>query len=259
MMDALAAEWLKLRSVRSTAWTLAALAGSVLLCLLWSWVVARAWDGRPPGERASLRAAPAEQPLVLALPVCAAVLGALSITSEYATGMVRTSMAAVPARPRLFAAKALVLAGVVLPAGLASVAAAVAAGRVIVGDRAVPSFAEPVAEQLPHLLAMAAWAAVIALVGYGAGAALRSTAGAITAVVVLLMVLPPLADLLPAPWDERAGSVLLTRLPDQIAAAPAAPGGAGSFSPAGALAVLFLYAAAALAAGAYSFVRRDAR
>ncbi|MEW2357068.1 ABC transporter permease [Spirillospora sp. NPDC029432] len=256
-MDALAAEWHKLRSVKSTAWTLAALAGSVLLCFLWSWFVARHWDGRPPGERASMRAAPAEQPLVLALPVCAAVLGALAITSEYATGMIRTSMATVPARPRLFAAKAVVVAGVVLPAGLASVTAAVTVGRAIVGGRAVPSFAEPVTGQVPHLLGLAVWAAVIALVGYGAGAVLRSTAGAITAVVVLLMVLPPLADLLPGPWDARAGSVLLTRLPDQIAAAPAAPGGAELLSPTGAVAVLLLYAAVALAAGAFSFVRRD--
>ncbi|MFI0356763.1 ABC transporter permease [Actinomadura sp. 9N407] len=256
-MDVLASEWLKLRSVRSTAWILSVLAAFVLLCGLWSWYIASYWDGLTPERRATIQTAPAEQPLVLALPICAAVLGALAITAEYATGMIRGSLAAVPRRPALFAAKAVLVGGVTLVTGLACMTVAVAAGRLIVGDRAVPSFGAPVSEQVPHLLAMAASAAVIALVAYGAGAALRSTAATITAVVVLLMVLPSIANLLPAPWGERATSVLLTNLADQIAAAPGSSGEMGTLSPAGAIAMLAAYAVAALAAGAVTFVRRD--
>jgi hypothetical protein len=257
VVNVLASEWLKLRSVRSTTWTLGAVAAFVLLSVLWSWYVASYWDGLTPERRAVVQAAPAEQPLVLALPVCAAVLGALAITAEYATGTIRGSLAAVPRRTALYAAKAVLVGAVTLVTALVCVTLAVAAGQVIVGDRKVPSFEAPVSGQVPHLLALAASAAVIALVAYGLGAALRSTAATITAAVGLLMVLPSIANLLPAPWDERVRSLLPSNLADQIAAAPGSSGPLGSLSPAGAMAVLAAYAITALAVGATAFVRRD--
>jgi ABC-type transport system involved in multi-copper enzyme maturation permease subunit len=259
VLDAIAAEWMKLRSVRSTLCTLGVVAGFVLLCGLWSWYAARYWDGLAPERRATARAAPAEQPLVLALPICAAVLGALSVTSEYATGMIRTSLAAVPGRGALFAAKAVVAGAVALVAALVSLTVAVALGWWIVGDRPIPSFEGTVTGQVPHLLALAAWAGVIALVGCGLGAVLRSTAGTITVLVGVLLVLPMFAGFLPGTsWGEVVSSVLPLSLPDQIAAPPGITGDPGVLSPAGAIAVLAAYAVAALALGAFSFVRRDA-
>jgi hypothetical protein len=237
-----ASEWLKLRSVRSTLHTLGVVVVFVLLCGLWSWFAASYWDGLSPERRATAMAAPAVQPLVLALPVCAAVLGGLAVTSEYATGMIRTSLAAVPRRGLLFAAKAAVVGAVTLVTSLVCLSVALALGRLIVGDRPIPTFEPSVGEQAPHFLALSATTAVIALVACGTGAVLRSTAGTLT---------------MPAPWGERFTSVLPLMLPFQIVAAPGSSNDPEVLSPVAAAAVLALYAAVALAMGALSFLRRD--
>ncbi|MEU8346379.1 ABC transporter permease [Spirillospora sp. NPDC048832] len=256
--DAIAAEWYKLRTVRSTAAVLGTVAAFVLLCALWSWYVARYWDGLSPARRATARAAPAEQPLVLALPVCAVVLGALTLTSEYSSGMIRTTLAAMPRRSGTFLAKAIVAAALMAAAAGAALAAGTVAGAVIVGDRAVPTFQGRTAEVAAHLLWVGLETAAITLVAFGLGAVLRSTAATITGGMAVLFVLPPLVRLLPAPWDERIWSALPGGLANQIAAAPGSSGDTGVLSPPAAVALLAAYVAAALGAGAYAFTRRDA-
>ncbi|NKZ03381.1 hypothetical protein [Actinomadura latina] len=198
-----AAEWYKLRSVRSTGAVLGAVAGFMLLCVLWSWYVARYWDGLTDAQRATAETAPGEQPLAVSLPVCAVVLGALTLTSEYSTGMIRTTLAAMPRRGTLLMAKAGVAAATL-------------------------------------------------------GAVLRSTAATITSGMAVLFVLPPLARLLPAPWDERIWSALPGALANQIAGPPGSSGGHGALPPPVAAGLLAAYAAVALGAGAYAFARRDA-
>ena len=256
-MSVLMSEWLKLRSSRSTLHTLTAVIAFLLLCCLWSWFAARHWDSLPPGRRVDLRIAPAVQPLVVALPICAGVLGCLVVTAEYATGMIRTSLAAVPRRGALFAAKASVAGAATLVTSLLCLSAAVAAGRLIAGDRPIATFEPSAAEQLPRVLALGATATVVALMACGIGAVLRSTAGTVTAVVVLLAVLPSIAGLMPEPWGGRVAAVLPARLADQIAAAPGSSQDPGPLTPAVAAALLAAYAAVALALGAYSFIRRD--
>ncbi|SNT45392.1 ABC-2 family transporter protein [Actinomadura meyerae] len=256
--DAIAAEWYKLRTVRSTAAVLGTVAAFVLLCALWSWYVARYWDGLSPERRATARAAPAEQPLVLALPVCAVVLGALTLTSEYSSGMIRTTLAAMPRRSGTFLAKAIVAAALMAAAAGAALAAGTVAGAVIVGDRAVPTFQGRTAEVAAHLLWVGLETAAITLVAFGLGAVLRSTAATITGGMAVLFVLPPLVRLLPSPWDERIWSALPGGLANQIAAAPGSSGDTGVLSPPAAVALLAAYVAVALGAGAYAFTRRDA-
>ncbi|WP_285700123.1 ABC transporter permease subunit [Actinomadura sp. NBRC 104412] len=256
--DAAGAEWIKLRSVRSTLWILAVVAASVLLCMLWSWYVASHWDGLTPEQRATVRTPPAEQPLLPALPVCAAVLGALSITSEYATGTIRTSLAAVPGRGTLFAAKVSVSGVMALTTSLVALTVAVAAEQLIVGDRPIPAFEGTMLDRLPCLVALSSLAGVIALVGCGLGAVLRSTARTITILVGVLMVLPTFGGVVPG---SRLGEVVVSvsplSLPFQIAAPPGDTVDLGILSPLAATAVLAAYAATALALGAFSFVRRD--
>ncbi|MEU8125108.1 ABC transporter permease [Spirillospora sp. NPDC049024] len=258
MIDALAAEWYKLRTVRSTFAVFGTVAAFMLLCLLWSWYVARYWDGLPPARRATAKVAPAEQPLAVALPVCAVVLGALTFTSEYAHGMNRTTLAALPNRPVLFASKAGVAAAAMLVAALAALAAGAATGNAIVGSRPVATFQGPAADVAVHLLWLGLTTAAITLVACGLGAVLRSTAGTITAGMAVLFVVPGLARLLPSPWDERIWSALPGSLSDQIAGAPGSSTDHGVLSPSAAVAVLAAYAAVALGAGAFSFTRRDA-
>ncbi|CNG64276.1 ABC-type transport system involved in multi-copper enzyme maturation%2C permease component [Mycobacterium tuberculosis] len=256
--DAVAAEWWKLRSVRSTWAVLGTVGGFMLLCVLWSWYVARYWDGLSAAQRETVRVAPAEQPLAVSLPVCAVVLGALTVTSEYSSGMIRATLAAVPRRGVLFMAKGGVAAAVMGAAALVAPAARSVAGAVIVGDRPVATFQGSAADVAVHLLWLGLTTAAITLIAFGLGAVLRSTAATITCGVAVLFVLPGLARLLPSPWDGRILSALPGNLSNQIAGPPGTPGDHGALSPPLAVTFLVAYTAIALAGGAYVFARRDA-
>ncbi|MGI5202258.1 ABC transporter permease subunit [Spirillospora sp. CA-108201] len=258
MIDALAAEWYKLRTIRSTFAVLGTVAAFMLLCVLWSWYVTRYWDGLPAAKKATAQAAPAEQPLAVALPVCAVVLGALTVTSEYAHGMVRTTLAVLPVRPALYAAKGSVAAATMLAASLAALAAGTAAGNAVVGDRPVAAFQGSAADVAVHLLWLGLTTAAITLIAFGLGAALRSTAATITVGMAVLFVAPGLAQLLPSPWDERISSALPGSLSNQIAGPPGSSTDHGVLAAPAAIALLVTYTAVVLGAGAFAFTRRDA-
>ncbi|GAA2124177.1 ABC transporter permease subunit [Actinomadura napierensis] len=258
MIDAMAAEWWKLRSVRSTFAVLGVIAAFAVLCVVWSLYAAHYWDGLSAARRATFEAAPPEQPLSIALPVCAVVLGALPLTSEYASGMIRTSLAAMPRRRTLFAAKAAVPGAAMLVAALVSLAAGVLAGRAAVDGRPLRAFDAPLADHVPYVLAMAAATAAITLITFGLAAVLRSTAGTITAGMAVLFVVPPVANFLPGPWDERIWSVLPSSLPGQIAAPPGASSSRDGLPPLASALLLAAYTAVALGVGARVFGKRDA-
>lgn len=258
MIDALAAEWYKLRTVRSTAAVFGAVGAFMLLCVLNSWYVGHCWDGLSAAERTRTEGSPPDQLLAVTLPVCAVVLGALTLTSEYASGMHRTSLTALPRRLTLYTAKAGVAGGAMLAAALASLAVGFLAGKAIVGDRDVPTFHGSAGATAAHLRWVGLSAAALTLITYGVGAVLRSTAATITSMLAMLIVVPVLTRLLPSPWDDRAWSPLPGALAGQIAPAPGTSGGDGLLPGPVAAALLAGYAAAAPAVGAYSFARGDA-
>jgi ABC-2 type transport system permease protein len=117
---ALRSEWVKLRSVRSTVWTLTTMV--VLTVAMSAWYASNAamnadigpdgtlQGGAPDPTRSTLMGIVIGQMAVL-------VIGALAVTSEYSTGMIRTSLTAMPRRGVVAAAKAIVLGGVTLAAG----------------------------------------------------------------------------------------------------------------------------------------------
>jgi hypothetical protein len=254
--DALASEWLKLRSVRSTWYVLGVVAVTVPLAAFLAKQGVDAWDGLPPARRAGFQGQAMEQALLPLVQLCMAVLAVLAITSEYATGMIRTSVTAVPRRSALLAAKAAVVAAISLAAGQVAVGAMFLACRAIVGDRPIPpGYTTGVSDEIPLVLASGLSVAVIALVALGLGTVMRSTAGAIVAVCVLLFVSPLAANLLAAPWNDRIASVLPSGLAAQLVDHPTAVGG---LPPLGALAVLLAYVIVALGAGAVVLARRDA-
>lgn len=253
MTDVLAGEWIKARSVRSTTAILAACAAILAVGAVLTMLMVRDWDGSPPDVRARFANADTS---VVALPLaqfCLAALSALVITSEYGSGMIRTSLVAVPRRRTVFAAKALVVAAVTLVAGQAVAFAAFAAGRLIVGDRPPPlGFATSAADALPGVVGAGLSMTTVGLVALGVGAVLRSTAGSLMVIGALLFVLPTLAPLLPQPWDDRAAAAMLPSLAFEVT------GGSGAaMSPTEAL-VAVVYVVGALAAGAVAITRRDA-
>jgi hypothetical protein len=185
----------------------------------------------------------------------AGVLGVLTVTSEFSSGMIRATFAAAPRRPLVLATKAAVLGAVMLATGELFAFAAFFVGQAALTAPA-PHAVLGQPGVLRAVLMAGAYPALIALIGLGLGAVIRHTAGAICAVVVVLFLLP----LLIAPLGASAQDEVVRFLPEQIAALsltavrPVAP----ALSPALAFGLLCAYAAAALAAGAWGLARRDA-
>ncbi|MCX4787845.1 MULTISPECIES: ABC transporter permease [unclassified Streptomyces] len=188
-----------------------------------------------------------------------AVLAVLAMSSEYGTGTIRVTLAAVPGRVRVLAAKATVVTGAVVAAGTLAVLGSLLAGRLLLPGNGFGTAALSLTEP-PTLRAAAGsvlYLGLIALLSLGTATAVRDTAGAITAVLGLLYAFPVVALMVAdETWRERlqelapssAGlAVQATRNLDILPIAPW-PG----------LGVLTAWAGAALLAGVAVFRLRDA-
>jgi ABC-2 type transport system permease protein len=249
----LRSEFTKIRSVRSTALTLAAffVASAAIGVLI------------AAGDRSHAGLAqfdPTRDSLVGVLYIGALIIeaaGVLVITSEYGTRMIAASLTAMPRRGVLYAAKAIALTCVTLAAGLVTTFTSFFAGQAVVAStHAGASIASP--GSLRGLLLTTLLVPCFALVAFGLGAVIRHTAGAITAVFGLLFVLPLSVNAFPAGWYDA----LLRWIPDDAALfqiAGAKPVARHYlFGPYGELAVFAGYAVIAVAAGAVTLRRRDA-
>ncbi len=201
LAGALRSEFTKLRSVRSTYWSLLLL---VLAGIAWAVAncagVAAHWPQTPPSQRGFLDATQdSVAGLALLGQLIVVVLGALAITSEYSTGMIRTSLTVQPRRGVVFAAKAVVLTAVILVIATATSFAAFFTGQYLLrSTHQAATLGQP--DVLRAVLATALYIALSGLFSFGLGAMLRSTAGALTAAYALLFLLPQLAKALPSQW-----------------------------------------------------------
>jgi ABC-2 type transport system permease protein len=253
MTDVLAAEWIKLRSVRSTYWTvLVSTVLTVAVALLTARnVVAHAADLSPAdlAER---------DPLATVLTglyvtqVGFGLLGVLAIGSEYATGQIRTTFTAVPRRPHVLVAKAVAAGAVALVVGEVAALGAFAAARPILASRHLAAgIFDPGVPRA--LLAAGAFLGLVALVGLGLGAIIRHTAGAVAVLFTMVFVAPQAVGALPAPWDTRVEPYLLPNLGQQMYGLRP-----GTLSPGIATCWCAAYAAVALGLAAVLIARRDA-
>jgi ABC-2 type transport system permease protein len=247
-------EWLKLRSVRSTAWILlvfaAGLIGIAILVLSHE-----NWAAMSPSDRAAFD--PTNDGFAgLALGQLAfGVLGVLIITSEFSSGMIRATFAAVPRRPLLLAAKAGVLGGVTLVAGEVLAFVSFAVGEAVLRSPAPhASLGQP--GVLRAVLMAGAYPALIALIGLGLGAIIRHTAGAISAVVGVLFVLPLILVPLGTSLQNSVGKFLPMIIAEN--SITAVKPDLDNLAPGVGFGLLCLYAMAALAAGGWLLTRRDA-
>jgi ABC-2 type transport system permease protein len=240
-------EWLKLRSVRSTWWTvLVFAAGLVGLAVL---VMSRQHNG-PSFDPTNDSFAG----LIIGQ-VAFGVLGVLAVTSEFSSGMIRATFAAAPRRPLVLAAKAAVLGVVTLLAGEILAFAAFAVGQAVLKGPA-PHAALGQPGVLRAVLLGGAYPVLIALIGLGLGALIRHTAGAISAVVGVLFVLPLILVPLGTSIQNAAGQFMPMLIAENsLTAVKPVP---HSLSPGLGFALLCAYAAVALAAGAWALARRDA-
>jgi ABC-2 type transport system permease protein len=247
-------EWLKLRSVRSTWWTMLVFAaGMIGLAIL---IMAHfRWATMPAAQRAGFD--PTNDSLAgLAIGQLAlGVLGVLAITTEFSSGLIRLTFAAAPRRPLVLAAKTAVLAGVTLVAGEILAFVAWGLGEVVLKSPAPhATLGQP--GVLRAVLMGGAYPALIALIALGLGAVIRHTAGAISAVVGVLFVLPLILVPLGTSIQNSVGQFMPMMIAENslTAVKPISH----SLSAGAGFGVLCLYAAAALAVGCWTLARRDA-
>jgi hypothetical protein len=255
VIDTVAAEWLKIRTVRSTLALLASVVVALALGALISHLMTADYDRSSPAERELFGAADPSMVVIPYAQVCAGVVGALCIASEHATGMIRSVLTAVPRRAEVLAAKAVVVGALSLLFGLVTALACAVSTLLITGGRPRPiaPFAS-FGDTLPTVFAGAVSVAVVGLVGLGLGALVRSSAGALVTVCVLLFVLPVLVNLLPFPWNVRSSAVMLPYLAMQLSGdVEGVP-----LVPLGAAAVAAGYLVLFLGAGGAALLRRDA-
>ena len=150
-------------------------------------------------------------------------LGVLAISSEYATGLIRTTFASVPRRRAVIAAKAAVVGVVSLLAGeLIAFATFFTGQQALSAQHLNVALAHPGA--LRGVLAAGFYLAVMAWVGLGLGTVIRHTAGAITAVTGVVFLLPTIVGALPAPWNTDIGRYTLNLAAQQTIAQHPHPG-----------------------------------
>jgi ABC-type transport system involved in multi-copper enzyme maturation permease subunit len=202
---------------------------------------------------------PAQQSLagLLVGQLIIAVLGALTITSEYSTGMIRTSLAAMPRRATLFAAKGAVFAAVALLTGLVASFASFFIGQALMsGQHISVAIGDP--GVLRAVTGGGLFVAACGVLAYGLGAMLRHTAGAITAAIGLLFVTFILVNLLPPAWQDQVDKWIPFNAGSQIWTVNAHVGQRPMLPPWPGYAVLCGYAAAAVLAGLILLRNRDA-
>jgi ABC-2 type transport system permease protein len=247
-------EWTKLRSLPSTAWSLLA---AVALIVGFGALYSVLRVTRPPSNPAALAAFdPAAVSLtgVQLAQLAVGVLGVLVVAGEYATGTIRTSLAAVPRRLPLLWGKAIVFALTILALCVPATLAAFLVGQSILArERLDIALSDPGVARA--VLGSALYLTAVGLLGLALGALLRSTAAAVATLFGLLFGPQLLTGLLPAAWSDvvypylpaPAGVAVTSVRPDPAALAPWT--GFGLFC---------LYVAVVLALGAWRLRSRDA-
>jgi hypothetical protein len=249
----LRSESCKLRSVRSTWWALAAavafnVAAAALLAIFLPGALSASQKTTIDSTRLSLGGLHLSQ-------IAIGVLGVLVITSEYGTGMIRATLAAVPQRRLMLAAKTLVFAATALLTGMAACFAAYFIFQVFLpgGDSMRTSLSDP--GVLRAVTGAGLYLTVLGLFGLGLGAVIRSSGGTIATLFGVLFVPPLIMTLLPSSWQDTIGPYLPMHAGETIYTVQHE---AGTLAPWTGFGVFCLYAAAALAAGFFLIRHRDA-
>ncbi|CAH9414544.1 ABC transporter permease subunit [Streptomyces globisporus] len=240
--QALAYEWIKFRSVRSTVWTTVATA---LLPVLGAVFVAT--TGSLQSDDTVLGGS---LTLSVVAQMLAAVVGALVMTGEYSSGTIRTTFAARPRRSTVLAAKAALVAGVMYVLALASCTLAY-----LLGDALLPEGRYAQGDPLPALFGIAASFAVAAVLGLAVGTLVRHSAGAVTTVIGLLLLPSLFGPLFGDAERWIAGLSPTAALEKLIQTSDAAADTVGSLGPWPSLLLVAAYTTA-LALGALVLLRR---
>jgi len=253
------AEWTKIRSVRSTVWTLLIF---IVLCIgltaLITWLTDSNWNG---SQAASRDSSALSDPVGFILgtgvglgQLAIAVLGVLVISTEYSTGVIRASLLAVPRRVPVLAAKAAVFAVLlIVVTEIVSYCSFFVGAAILHAHVPVSLSGSGVARAVAGA---GLYLTVLGLFSLAIGTMIRHTAGGISAAIGVVFVLPILSGLLPGNWGahidaylpEQAGT-LITHTREQSG---------DLLSPWQGFGVLCLWTVLLFAVAAYLLQRRDA-
>jgi ABC-2 type transport system permease protein len=251
----LLSEWTKLRSVRSTKWSLAVgFLLTIAFPVIFSLVTRSHWHSMSANERSG------RHPLDIALAgvnvaqLAIAVLGVLLISAEYSTGSIRSTLTAAPKRLPVLWAKVLDYAVVslvlVVPAVLVSFFASQAILHTI--HPLHISFTQPGVAR--SVVGGALYVMLVGIFALAIGAIVRNTAGGIAAFAAIFFVLPPLMFVLPQSWNNAISQYLPSEAGRQVFALHHA---AHTLRPLTGGLLFTGYCALALAIAAVLLVRRD--
>ncbi|MDT0377736.1 ABC transporter [Streptomyces sp. DSM 42041] len=248
LRGALAFEWTKLWSVRATWWNL--LIGVVLAVGFGAMLGLSADASAQKGLDVALPAPHVAAQGITVAQLTVVVLATLALTGEYTGGSIRSTLQSVPVRGRMLLAKTAVVGGVVAVVGavLFSLPATLAAAG-FMGDLGAYTSGEAAGTAL----GVGTYLALLAVMAVGTGALLRSGAGTITTLIMVLMALPELTKVVGADWLVRVGAYMPSVAGEVLMTHRSEPYGGGT-----ALVVLLAWAAAALGGGYAALRSRDA-
>jgi ABC-2 type transport system permease protein len=252
----LRSEWTKLISLRSTRYSLlAAVATMILLALAIALAQMGRWNSMSLIEQLRYDSIDNAVGGYHLAQLAIGVLGVMVITGEYSTGMIRSSLMAVPRRLPVLWAKATVFAAVTFALTLAAAFVAFFVVQAVATRHHVQhAIGDPHA--LRAVIGVALFLTVLGLLSVGLGAVIRNTAGAIAAFVFLLFVLPGITAILPQSMTDAIWPYLPLNAGTTVATSTFDDG--RHLATWTGFALFCGYAAIALAAGAVSLRRRDA-
>jgi ABC-2 type transport system permease protein len=252
----LLSEFTKFRSLRSTMWTLlAAVVLMIGLGALFSAVTASQYHTFNWAQRAAFNPVTTSLTGVIFAVVAFGVLGVLLMGGEYSTGMIRSSLTAVPRRLPVLWGKLAVLAGSIFSVSLVASFISFFLGQALLSSHHL-GVSITAHDALRSVIGAALYVTVAGLIGVALGALLRHTAAGITTFAAVFFVIPLLATLLPASVSDHLAQYLPSNAGGVIWGGAALMPNA--LSPWTGFALLCGYAAILIGAGAWRLPRSDA-
>lgn len=250
--NVISSEWTKLRSLRSSFWTgILAVVLAIGIAILGAASFVRNFR---PGDLEGFDAANFTVQGLYASQILLGALGVLTISGEYATGMIRTSLTSVPQRRALLALKGLVYAAVVFVLGEVASFGAFLVGQAILHHKHA-GIALSDHNALRVVVGGGLYVTVVGVLAFGLGALIRRTAGALATFFAVLFLPSALIDLLPRSWHDTAMKFAPANAGTQILSLHRQHGMLTAWAGLG---VLAIYATVVCAAGLYFVGRRDA-
>ncbi|HUK44174.1 MAG TPA: hypothetical protein VLV28_02690 [Gaiellaceae bacterium] len=248
-------EWTKLRSLRSTRWSLlVAVVFTIGLPCIFAAVTVARWSHMSLEEKLNRHPLEIATAGVNLSQLAIGVLGVLVITGEYSTGMIRASIGAVPKRLPVLWAKALVFAVVTFVLMVPSVLIAFLGSQAILRNHHILeiSFSHPGVART--VIGGAVFLTVVGVFCLGLGAITRNTAGGIAVFAGIFFVIPPLMNILPTSWNNAISEYLPSSAGRDVFSLTHGP---HDLSPGAGIALFCAYTAAVIAIAAVLLVRRD--